>query len=130
LKEWLTLPEAARHLSLIFGEEVNEGNVLRLALDGHLKLSVNFPNHVYARRGDIVSIEDATYSTLSVDFIKKINPNLKDRQDIDPIKIMTSLILDNERLLNMRDSVTMLRGVYDLLMVGFEVQWVKTNITS
>ncbi len=127
LKEWLTVPEAARHLSIFFGEEVNEGDVLRLALDGHLKLSVNFPNHVYAKSGDIVSIEDATYSTLSVDFIKKVNPNLKDRQDVKPVKIMTSLILDNERLLNMSDSVTMLRGVYDLLMVGYEVQWVENT---
>jgi hypothetical protein len=127
LKEWLTVPEAARHLSIFFGEEVNEGDVLRLALDGHLKLSVNFPNHVYAKSGDIVSIEDATYSTLSVDFIKKVNPNLKDRQDVKPVKIMTSLILDNERLLNMSDSVTMLRGVYDLLMVGYEVQWVENK---
>ena len=51
LKEWLTVPEAARHLSIMFGEDVNEADVLRLALDGHLKLSINFVNGTSARRG-------------------------------------------------------------------------------
>lgn|GEM_PF-487871 len=51
LKEWLTVPEAARHLSNLFGEAVSEADVLRLALDGHLKLSVNFVNHAKAKRG-------------------------------------------------------------------------------
>lgn len=51
LKEWLTVPEAAKYLSLIFGEDVSEAEVLRLCLDGHLKLSVNFVNHAEAKRG-------------------------------------------------------------------------------
>jgi hypothetical protein len=37
LKKWLTVPEAARHLSNIFEEEVSESDVLRIALEGHLK---------------------------------------------------------------------------------------------
>jgi hypothetical protein len=45
LKEWLTVPDAARHLSILFGEAVSEADVLRLALDGHLTLSVYFVNH-------------------------------------------------------------------------------------
>lgn len=52
LKEWLTIPETAKHLSIIFGEEVNEADVLRLGLDRHLKLSVNFVNHAHAKRGN------------------------------------------------------------------------------
>ena len=44
LKEWLTVPDAAKRLSVIFGEEVTEADVLRLALDGHLKLSIYFVN--------------------------------------------------------------------------------------
>jgi hypothetical protein len=46
LKEWLTVPEAARHLSSLFGEEIGEPDVFRLALDGHLKLSIFFVNAV------------------------------------------------------------------------------------
>ncbi len=52
LKEWLTIPETAKNLSITFGEEVTEADVLRLGLDKHLKLSVNFPNYAYAKRGD------------------------------------------------------------------------------
>jgi hypothetical protein len=36
------VPDAARHLSTLFGEEVREADVLRLGLDGHLTLSVLF----------------------------------------------------------------------------------------
>lgn len=31
LKEWLTVADAARHLSIVFGEDVTEADVLRLA---------------------------------------------------------------------------------------------------
>lgn len=58
-KEWLTVPEAAKHLSAICEEEVSEADVLRLALDGHLKLSVNFVNHTYAKRGNVVPYREA-----------------------------------------------------------------------
>jgi hypothetical protein len=34
LKDWLTVPDAARHLSILFGDDVSEADVLRLALDG------------------------------------------------------------------------------------------------
>ena len=51
LKEWLTVQDAARHLSIMFGEEVNEADVLRLALDRHLRLSVNIVNGASVRRG-------------------------------------------------------------------------------
>ena len=49
LREWLTISEAAQYLSSVIGERpqsaqgVDQANVLRLALDGHLKLSVNLP---------------------------------------------------------------------------------------
>lgn len=64
LKEWLTVPDAARHLSIAFGEEVSEPDVLRLALDGHLKLSVNFVNHARARRGKVVSWMETEWDIL------------------------------------------------------------------
>jgi hypothetical protein len=66
LKEWLTINEAAKHLSNLFDQEVGEADVLRLGLDGHLKLSVYFPNHAYARYGKVISTENET----AVDFLK------------------------------------------------------------
>jgi hypothetical protein len=35
LKPWLTIADAARHLSILFGEDVSDADVLRLGLDGH-----------------------------------------------------------------------------------------------
>jgi hypothetical protein len=62
LKEWLTIPEAAKHLAVLFGEKVAKSDVLRLALDGHLKLSVNFVNETLANTGKIVPISEARVS--------------------------------------------------------------------
>lgn len=42
LRKWLTLKEATDHLSELFSEPVTERDVLNLALDGELPLSVNF----------------------------------------------------------------------------------------
>jgi hypothetical protein len=64
LKQWLTVPDAARHLSIRFGEDLSEADVLRLALDGHLTLSVYFVNHTSAFCGPIVSGPDAKRHTV------------------------------------------------------------------
>ena len=52
--------DAAAHLSIAFGERVTEADVLRLGLDGHLTLSVDFVNHGSGRLGKIVPREQAT----------------------------------------------------------------------
>ena len=49
LRGWLTIPDAARHLSIVLDEEVRECDVLRLALDDHLAMSVLFVNAAFAR---------------------------------------------------------------------------------
>src|SRR5690606_11308138 len=43
-KEWLTIFEAARHLAGACGAAVSTADVLRLALEGKVRLSVNFIN--------------------------------------------------------------------------------------
>ena len=48
LKRWLTIAESAKHLSMVFGEEVVEADILRLALDSQLTLSVVFHSGVLA----------------------------------------------------------------------------------
>ncbi|EXI84698.1 MAG: hypothetical protein AW11_03753 [Candidatus Accumulibacter regalis] len=40
LKKWMTVADAAQHLTNIFGEDVTKADVLRLALDGRLRLSI------------------------------------------------------------------------------------------
>jgi hypothetical protein len=49
LKEWFAVPDAARYLSARLDETVNDSDVLRLALDGHLKLSVRFLGTVHGQ---------------------------------------------------------------------------------
>lgn len=65
LKDWVTIPEAARHLSVQFDEEVTEADILRFALDRRLKLSVNFTTHAIAEHGTIVPLAEAENNSAS-----------------------------------------------------------------
>jgi hypothetical protein len=58
LAKWVTVADAARYLSIAFGEDVAEADVLKLALDEHLKISVRFVNGVSARYCMPVKRED------------------------------------------------------------------------
>lgn len=49
LKKWLTVPETAKHLSQILSEPVGDADVLRLALDGHLNLSLRLSSQTPAK---------------------------------------------------------------------------------
>jgi hypothetical protein len=60
-KDFLTVAQAAQHLSTIGTEDVTEADVLRLVLDGRLQLSVRFVNFAMARIGKITPIADAEY---------------------------------------------------------------------
>jgi hypothetical protein len=50
LKEWLSLADAASRLSTSFGEPVTEADLIQLALEGRLRLSLQILHTVYARR--------------------------------------------------------------------------------
>lgn len=64
LKQWLTLEESASHLSALFEEAVTVADVLRLALDGHLTISVYLVNHAAARLGKVVPFKELPLITL------------------------------------------------------------------
>ena len=49
LQEWLTIDEAATELAEAMSEPVTTANILRLGIDGRLKLSVYLPTKVTAR---------------------------------------------------------------------------------
>ena len=49
-RRWLTLPEAAESLSREFENGVGEADILRFALDDHIRLSVHLPVPVVATR--------------------------------------------------------------------------------
>jgi hypothetical protein len=105
LKEWLTVADAARHLSIIFGEDVTEAEVLRLALDGHLKLSVDFVNHASAKRMRVIPIGEA-----------RAVPSLDGKDTV-----LLGIVLNEHEILDRAEGpIITLTGVWDLTMIGGE----------
>jgi hypothetical protein len=107
LKQWLTVADAARHLSILFGEDVSEADVLRLALDGHLTLSVNFVNHTTGRCGPVVPFLDA----------KRTSIQLFDNEwmhSIDGVRIGEDQVIERDQ------EVIVIDGIWDLKMHGAE----------
>jgi hypothetical protein len=109
LKEWLTVADAGRHLAILFGEEVSEADVLRLALDGHLTLSVNFVNYAHGRCGTIVPFERAKIKTIP-DFLGDGTIQLLD----------DGLLIRDDEVLEFKPGMVRLEGVWDLPMLGAE----------
>lgn len=155
LKEWLTVADSARHLTIAFGEEVIEADVLRFALDGHLQLSVNFVNHAHARCGQIVPWEETEWLLVppliktptkereqgsTPDKVLKCPPKLQALwNEIPPnergelIPILRSLKIDDERFLTLSDKVVTITGVWDLSMIGNEqldIEHAYQNLTG
>lgn len=118
LKEWLTVEETARHLSTVFSEPVADADVLRLALDGHLTLSINFVNHAHARRGRVVPMESAHLWEVPAELAESLNLNRKDATK--PLMMLKGINIDDERVLELAPEIVTLDGVYDLPMIGAE----------
>ncbi|VWC75522.1 hypothetical protein BCO18175_02332 [Burkholderia contaminans] len=109
LKEWLTVPEAARHLTRLFNEEVAESDILRLAIDGRLKLSVHFVNHTYANPGKVVGEDEIEWREL---------PSLAGKDQV--INFPDGLEIGDGRWLKLDERVVKLQGIWDLPMIGAE----------
>ncbi|PAV27531.1 hypothetical protein CF392_00250 [Tamilnaduibacter salinus] len=67
LKQWLTLEDSAKYLSLAIDEDVAAADLLQLALQGDLTLSINLVNSHYARTGLKVPIREAQISKTSIE---------------------------------------------------------------
>jgi hypothetical protein len=117
LRKWQSPAEAARYLSEVFGKEIIEADILRFALDGHLKLSVNLINGVRARK--LVGIKDVKGEDYPVD-INTMFPEypLDSKGKLYPYIRKSgnngSLFLRVDRTESIID------GVWDLTMIGGE----------
>lgn len=121
LKKWFLLPDAAKYLSMLFNEEVSESDVLRLALDKYLTLSVNFVNHTRVRRGKIVPYEEVEYCPLRSPSLLSDMANYSGLPKVLINKpSMKSLYIDENRFINLQDKVTVIEGVWDLPLIGAE----------
>jgi hypothetical protein len=118
LKEWVTIPDAARHLSQIVNEPVCEADILQMALDGHLKISVNFPNRAEARIGRVIPYKDVP---------RKVLPTLDGK---GTVTYLDGYLLNDSPEGTMPDSetpfihfqkeVVSIDGIWDLAMQGNE----------
>jgi len=118
LKEWVTLEGAACHLSKILDEPVCEADVLQLALDGHIKLTVDFPNHARAKIGRVVPYKEVPLHELpSLDGNGTITYAagypLHEIGSKDQLHEETPFIVFN-------DEVVSIDGLWDLAMLGGE----------
>ena len=116
LKEWVTIEQAAKHLSGIFEECVTDADVLQLALDGHLKISVNIPVYAYGRPGARKRLCDATIFVmpdwlLNLDRAIKSNSksaanNIEEELSQIPTQIHTGIRVGEDEIIDFEDGVT------------------------
>lgn len=122
LKEWLTVPEAARNLSTMFGEDVGEADVLQLALDGRLKLSVLFLNDTNAVKiGRLVSFEDwslfvktnTSWDSITI-YLRKDGEFAFQSKWFAPVDIDSNTTVSSDKLLFLldEDEVDLLKSAY------------------
>ena len=112
LKKWLTLDDTAKHLSLIFDEDISRADVLRLGLDGHLTISVDFVNYAKGFMGKVIPISEAKYAP-------SIFSDTEQLGDV-PVQIMTSAQISETEVVEFDYEIITLRGVWDLAMIGCE----------
>lgn len=110
LKQWMTVADAAARLSDTFGESVREVDVYRLALDGHLTLSVFFVNSVESRHCKAVQPNEIEWCDLpSLDGVKVVRAPVHHRV----LKLAQGLYL-------VEPGKCPLEGLWDLPLIGGE----------
>jgi hypothetical protein len=126
LKKWLTLPETARHLSGVYGGEVTEADILQLALDGYLTLSVSFVNCAYVRPGKVVHFDDEKLAN----FVSQgIYPSELDWAAglFSDEPLLLNLRIDEGKYLKIEKKVVRIEGIWDLPMIGGEAIYVESK---
>lgn len=110
LKKWLSLTEAATVLSGALNESVGSVDVLQLALDGYLVLSVNFVNRAYGRSCRSVAFEEIEWEEI---------PSLDGASTIS-VPVNGRLLFLGGGMFLVEDDVRELDGVWDLPLIGGE----------
>ena len=123
LKEWFTVEETANHLSTALGEDVSVTDIYRLALDGHLVLSMYFPNHARGNLGRVVGWEEANFSVFPIGVL---NPFETHEDPLKQVKSITDIPLNDEQFLSFEKAVATIDGVWDLPMIAGERIEVET----
>lgn len=144
LKKHLTILDAARHLTNILKDDVTEADVLELALDGHLKLSVNFVNYVRVRHGEFTGYENGSWCLLTQEMKSKLSANHpkydRDRHNhlsisyfppSDNLKkwpYKKNLDAHDDLYITLDKEVTTITGSWNLLLIGNERKYIENSI--
>jgi len=97
LKEWVTISDAAKNLSLTFKEDLTEADILRFCLDEQLKLCIHFSNKFPAKSTKVVSIKSEGFPTFDG---------------------VNSSIVGDDALSIRADEIHYLEGLYDVPMIA------------
>lgn len=114
-KGWLTLVEAAEYLSTNLSETVSEADLLRFAVNGHIKLSVNFVNHTTVRFLKPLNDDElAAHQELLQDLGSMVANGLRLTPTLD------GLHMEDGVYLKLDERVSSIDGIWDLAMAGGE----------
>lgn len=105
LKKWLTVDDAAQHLSIVIGEKISAADLLQLALDGKIKLSICLMHKARAKPAKIMEAKDVPVEQNLLGIRRFPLGYPKDRE----WKLFVS-----------KDEIVKIVGVLDLPMIGLE----------
>ena len=108
LKKWVSVGDAARHLAILLGEKVGEADMIRLALDGHITLSVRFVNAARGYLGKVVPKGLAQWETV---------PSFDGLRTVD---IPQGIPLNDGAMIELSSEISNIEGLWDLPLIGAE----------
>jgi hypothetical protein len=137
LKQWVTVADAAEHLTLAAGETVSEADLLQLALDSQLLISVYIVSEAIVQPCIVRRVKSKTESATARAEIEHVKngaellgaPLVQHQIPADQLRVWYPLgkthIVISAR--NIQNPVT-ITGVWDLAMVGGDFDYVKNQL--
>ncbi|MCB1923591.1 MAG: hypothetical protein KDJ27_07555 [Gammaproteobacteria bacterium] len=120
LREWLTIEESAKYLSLLFKEDVTKGDVLRFALEGKLNISVHLVNGIDAKRGRVAGLNEIEFTEVTPDLFQQLGHRGLELDPSKKILIPQGITIGPEKFVRLEDHCEILRGLWDLPLIGAE----------
>jgi hypothetical protein len=133
LKKWLILPDVARHLSGVCGEEVTEADILQFALVEQLALSVNLVNDtiaipcriVHYKKADLdaaiekgVYPEELKWEAMPAEIAEHLGKSEREM-------VLACHRINEDQYLIHENYALSITGVWDLSMIGNE--WIDVK---
>ncbi|MEO8526400.1 MAG: hypothetical protein ABI460_16870 [Caldimonas sp.] len=116
-KQWVTVPEAAGFIRGIVGDPVSQADVIRLAIDGHLVLSVNLVNGASAHLGTVVPFSELSKTEVPIPGREHELMTLHDGHILDR---NVDVIREDTPFVRFDEKVSHVGGVWDLPMIASE----------